>query len=81
MGTGDYKNKEQIVINLNSNTRTSSFGYTTLVYESTFTGNKSDMTYTLKELRNKKLVLVSEFTSTDAKGNSNSFKSELTFEQ
>jgi len=78
-GIGDYKNKEQVVINLISTT------YFDLSFQSgfghTYTGNKSNITYTLKELRNKKLVIVSEYSYIQSDGYGMSSKSELTFEQ
>jgi hypothetical protein len=80
-GVGDYKNKEQIVINLTSNSTTFSDPQYPFMFGNTFSGNQSDITYTLKELRNKKLVLVSERSDSYSNGNVSSSKSELTFEQ
>lgn len=73
-GIGKLKNKEQIVLNVTSQVDGNS-GNT-----SVFTGNKSTMTFNIRELRNKKMVLTSEDTSVDT-GTTNSTKEEYTFEQ
>ena len=80
-GIGKHKNKEQVVINLNSNSTINTSPYSQFAYEDTFKGNQSDLTYTLKELRNKKLVLVYEYSYIQNNGYESSTKSELTFEQ
>jgi len=80
-GIGTHKNKEQIVINLSSSSNTYTNTSSSISSGNTYTGNKSDITYTLKELRNSKLVLVYESTSTYFQGHGSSTKSELTFEQ
>jgi hypothetical protein len=76
---GDQKNKDQIVINITSNFVTAPGP---LIDSSIYTGNTSDYTYSIKELRNNKLVLTS-FTSYDNGQNTskNSRSTELVFEK
>jgi len=73
-GIGDSKKREQIVLFLKSSTGIS--GSTTLSY----TGNKVYMTFNIKELRNKKMVLTRTETETSGT-DSNDFKWEATLEQ
>ncbi|HRH12695.1 MAG TPA: hypothetical protein PLU73_14335, partial [Bacteroidia bacterium] len=73
-GIGDSKKREQIVLFLKSSTGIS--GSTTLSY----TGNKVYMTFNIKELRNKKIVLTRTETETSGT-DSNDFKWEATLEQ
>lgn len=76
-GIGDKKNKEQIVLH---GTSSSSNNYNSLM-----TGNQIDVTFDLKELRNKKMVFTLEQNNsevmTNGDVNTNSFKAEYTLEQ
>ena len=78
---GDRKNKEQIVIHLTSQsyqaTGPSAINNNTVTSE----GDKVDITYDIKELRNKKLVLVTEFSSENNNGIMYANNSNLTFIQ
>jgi hypothetical protein len=55
---GDLKNKEQIVLSVTSESGSG--------YSSTSSGNQVDKTFNIKELRNKKMVLVFEEGSTSS---------------
>jgi hypothetical protein len=69
---GKHKNKQQIVVNFTGTTTNGS----TLVQ----TGNRSDITFDIKELRNKKMVLT--YSNIYSQGNStNSDNFEWTLEQ
>lgn len=75
-GVGSKKNKEQIVLHFTSSTYSGG--------SSILTGNQVDVTFDLKELRNKKMVVTFEENSADTNDNGNqtsSFKAEYTFEQ
>ena len=80
-GIGNYKDKEQIVITLTKYSNTYVSPPNNSMIGNTFIGNRSDITYTIKELRNKKLVLVSEYSTSYSDGHGSSTKSELIFEQ
>lgn len=71
-GIGELKNKEQIVLHFDNETYSGS----TIVYS----GNKTNYTYNIKELRNKTLVIYSEETESED-GYIDSAKEEYTFEQ
>jgi hypothetical protein len=73
---GEYKNKEQIVIKLTSYTSTDPNSS----YTGNFTGKDIDAAFTIKELRNKKMVLIQESTSFST-NNSNTYKQETVLEQ
>lgn len=72
-GIGKNKNKDQIVIHI-----ISTEGGTSV---NEYTGNRTDYTYHLKELRNSKIVLVSEYSGSDNSGYSFTSSSELAFIQ
>jgi hypothetical protein len=79
---GEHKNKDQIVINYTSQLYTSTGTYSVNNSSSIFEGNKTDQTYYIKELRNKKIVLVSEYSSTDNNtSNTYAINSDLTLIQ
>lgn len=78
---GEHKNNDQIVINYTSRLFTSIGTYSVNNSSSIFEGNKSDQTYSIKELRNKTMVLVSEYSSTDEAGNTYTINSDLTLIQ
>jgi hypothetical protein len=59
-GVGDTKNKSQIILSQETSTDTDG--------QSTYTGNNIDGVYDIKELRNKKMVLYTQFTQKDANG-------------
>jgi hypothetical protein len=70
---GDRKNKEQLLL-----TRTSYIaGSTSNVYK----GNETYATFDIKELRNKKMVLINEFSYVDPDGDTDDTKTELVLEQ
>lgn len=71
-GIGKHKNKDQIVIHITSSEGSSLYAYA---------GNKTDYTYYLKELRNSKIVLVSEYSGSDNLGYNYTSSSELVFRQ
>lgn len=73
-GIGDTKKREQIVLFLKSSTGIS--GSTTLSY----TGNQVYMTFNIKELRNKKMVITRE-EMTSSGTSSDDMKWEATLEQ
>lgn len=73
---GEYKNKEQVVLTYRN--RQSMNGSNSSSY--TWTGKDFDECYTIKELRNKKMVISHESTSTSA-GGSSTAKSEITLER
>jgi hypothetical protein len=68
-GVGKHKNKDQIVIHINQRTSyykdTNDPPPTEDILFTKYGGNTTDFTYYLKELRNKKLVLVSEYNYED----------------
>ena len=73
----EYKNKQQITLTFLTSTymgSNSSNNYT-------YTGKDMDEAFSIKELRNKKMVLVQEYTSASSGGSSNTFKAEYTLEQ
>lgn len=79
---GDTKNKEQIAIHLTSTSDPSNNSNTA------FTGNQTDVVFNIRELRNKKMVLIVESgsVSTEAIGSSTdtdtySSSTEFVFEQ
>lgn len=72
-GIGEHKNKQQVVIHFTSEVATGG-------YFNNKTGNATDVTFDLKELRSKKMVLVAEDGSVDDSG-LESFKMEYVLEQ
>ena len=72
-GIGDNKRKEQLVLHVTSYSDPDGSG--------TFAGNYTDLTYNIKELRNKKMVLISTDKSSYSDGNYNSYETDYTFEQ
>ncbi|PBQ32188.1 hypothetical protein CNR22_10530 [Sphingobacteriaceae bacterium] len=85
-GIGTHKNKEQIVIHLDSYVSQylnpiGGGGYVGGGYSTFSKGSSTDLTYTIKELRNKKIVLTSEKNTSDNSGYEYSLISEFTFEQ
>lgn len=71
---GELKNKEQIVLNVTSETVQ---GSNTVTYK----GNQTYATYTIIELRNKKMKLVAETSAVYPGGDSETGREEYTFEQ
>jgi hypothetical protein len=71
-GVGEYKNKEQVLLTIKSIISQGS--------SAIYTGNSYVYTMTIKELRNKKMVIVMDETSTGTNSTS-SDKSEMTLEQ
>ncbi|WP_317899212.1 hypothetical protein [Aurantibacillus circumpalustris] len=69
------------MINLSSNVTIFNDPNGSSTFGNTYTGNQSDITYTLKELRSDKFVLVSQYSINYSKGYGYSYKSELTFEE
>jgi hypothetical protein len=76
-GIGDAKKKEQIVVRLSSGSNTGS----TINTSYTYTGNETDITMNLKELRNKKMVIIMESGYTSSSGTKDIKTDEYTLEQ
>ena len=77
---GGHNKKDQIVINFTSRSYIPA-GPNSVEGGGLFGGNQSDLTYHIKELRNTKIVLVSEYSSTDNNGVTYTTSSNLTFIQ
>lgn len=78
---GGHKNKEQILIHLTFQSYSYTGPSSANSNSTAFEGNKNDVTYYIKELRNKKMVLDSEDSATDPSGNATTYNSSLTFIQ
>jgi hypothetical protein len=78
---GEHKNKDQIVINLSSDSSEDPVASSPGDFNFSYMGNRSDITYSIKELRNKKITLVSENFTTDKGSETSGNYSELTFVQ
>lgn len=72
-GIGENKRKEQLVLHVIS--------YSDPDGSVTYAGNYTDLTYNIKELRNKKMVLISKDISSYSDGDYNSYETDYTFEQ
>ncbi|MDO9000443.1 MAG: hypothetical protein Q7W45_11805 [Bacteroidota bacterium] len=72
-GIGKLKNKEQLILNFSTVVNSS-------IFKTSYTGNKIFMTFNVRELRNKKMVIYSEDTSVGS-GTTNTTKEEYTLEQ
>ncbi len=77
-GVGETKKKEQIILFVTSETFQAS---STIAYVNTSTGNQPSKVYSIKELRNKKMVLFEESSVISSTGGSEEIKEEFTFEQ
>jgi hypothetical protein len=72
-GVGEYKNKELIIIHVQS--------YTSSSGTSTYAGTQQRMTYQIKELRNKKMVLYLNDSNTDEDGHEDDVVENLELQQ